>query len=132
MRTPCRNRLALLVGALVMTVAVALAMPHAAHSDDGFATDGYLKWNDDDCLVMRDHDGKTRVLTGAVDGLDADDHVRLWGRTVRNAECRDRSGQAYEVTEVLTLWANDRHTETYYDHETDGSFARWVQRNRPD
>src|SRR5204862_8042024 len=132
MRTPSRGQLAAIVGAVLATVALALALPIAAHSDDGFATDGYLKWNDSDCLVMRDHDGKTRVLVGAVDGLEDDDHVRLWGHTVRNAECKDRSGQAYEVTEVLTIWANDRHTETYYDHEKDGAFERWVQKNRPD
>jgi hypothetical protein len=130
MRMLSRSGLTVLFAALL--VAGALAVPFSARSDDGFATDGYLRWDDNsDCLVMREHDGRVRVLTGAIDGLDEDDHVRLWGRELRRgAECNDYHGPAYEVTEVLTVWANDRHTETYYDHETDGSFRRWVQRNR--
>jgi len=129
MKMPTRNQLAVLLGALVL--AGVLAVPIAAHSDDGYATDGYLSdENNSDCLLMKEHDGKVRVLTGAIDGLRADDHVRLWGRTVRGAECGHR-GEAYEVTEVLTIWADDRHTSTYYDHEKDGSFARWARRNRP-
>lgn len=131
MRMPSRSQLALVFGALL--VAGALALPFAAQGDDRFATDGYLSWDDDsDCLLMRQHDGRVRVLTGAVDGLDEDDHVRLFGRSVRGAECNNFHGQAYEVTEVFTIWANDKHSETYYDHETDGSFQRWARRNRGD
>jgi hypothetical protein len=131
MRVSARSQLTLILGSLL--VVAALAVPLAAHSDDGYATDGYLSWDDNsDCLLMRDHDGKTRVLTGAIDGLDEEDHVRLWGHTVRSAECNGHRGPAYEVTEVLTLWANDRHTETFYDHETDGSFRSWVRHNRDD
>ena len=131
MRMLSRSQLAVVFGALL--IVGALAVPFAAHSDDGFATDGYLSWDDNsDCLIMKEHDGRVRVLTGAIDGLDDEDHVRLWGRAVRGAECNNYHGPAYEVTEVLTIWANDRHTETYYDHETDGSFSRWAQRNRGD
>lgn len=131
MRMPSRSQLVMIFG--VLLVAGALAGAFAAPADGGYATDGYLTWDDNsDCLLMREHDGKMRVLTGAIDGLDEDDHVRLWGRSVRGAECNNYHGPAYEVTEVLTLWANDRHSQTYYDHETDGSFQRWVQRNRGD
>jgi hypothetical protein len=126
---PSRKQLAMIFGAVLVVAGVSL--PYALHADDGFATDGYLSWDDNsDCLLMKEHDGKVRVLTGAIDGLDEDDHVRLWGRQVRGAECNDYHGPAYEVTEVLTIWANDKHSETYYDHETDGSFQRWARRNR--
>jgi hypothetical protein len=126
---PSRKQLAMIFGAVLVVAGVSL--PYALHADDGFATDGYLSWDDNsDCLLMKEHDGKVRVLTGAVDGLDEDDHVRLWGRQVRGAECNDYDGPAYQVTEVLTIWANDKHSETYYDHETDGSFQRWARRNR--
>ena len=129
MRMPSRKQLAMIFGAVLVVAGVSL--PYALHADDGFATDGYLSWDDNsDCLLMKEHDGKVRVLTGAVDGLDEDDHVRLWGRQVRGAECNDYDGPAYQVTEVLTIWANDKHSETYYDHETDGSFQRWARRNR--
>lgn len=129
MRMPSRKQLAMIFGAVLVVAGVSL--PYALHADDGYATDGYLSWDDDsDCLLMKEHDGKVRVLTGAIDGLDEDDHVRLWGKSVRGAECNDYDGPAYQVTEVLTIWANDRHTETYYDHETDGSFQRWARRNR--
>ncbi len=131
MKMPSRRNLPLFL--LALLAVGALAVPFAARSDDGYATDGYLSEpRNSDCLVMKDHDGHVLVLTGAVDGLEADDHVRLWGRNVRGADCGDSRGNAYEVTEVLTLWANDRHTETYYDHETDGSFKAWVRRNRGD
>jgi hypothetical protein len=130
MSMPSRKHLAMIFGAVL--IVAGLAVPRAARADDGYATDGYLSWDEDsDCLLMRDHDGKTLVLTGAIEGLDADDHVRLWGRTLRGgAECNDYDGPAYQVTEVLTIWAKDNHSATYYDHETDGSFASWVRRNR--
>lgn len=121
------SRLAVVFGFVLL--AGGLAAP--LHAGDGFATDGYLSWDDNgDCLVLREHDGRVRILTGAIDGLDEEDHVRLWGNAVNGAECNGHRGQAYEVTEVLTVWADDQHSETYYDHETDGSFSRWVARNR--
>jgi len=125
MKTPSRNQWALFIASAL--VVVALAAPYVLRADDGFAADGYLK-EDGRCLVLTEHDGRQRVLTGAVGGLGAQDHVRLWGRSVRGSECG--RGPAYEVTEVLTVWANDRHTKTFYDHEKDGSFERWARRNR--
>lgn len=127
MRMPSRSQWALIFGSAL--VVAGLAVPFVLHADDGFATDGYLK-DDGRCLVLTEHDGRQRVLTGAIDGLGARDHVRLWGRAVRGAECNNHRGPAYEVTEVLTVWANDRHTKTFYDHEKDGSFERWARRNR--
>lgn len=130
MKMPSHKRIAMSLGAVLLVAGLALPFTAQAGSD-GIATDGYLSWDEDsDCLLMTQHDGKVRVLTGAIEGLDEDDHVRLFGRAVRGAECNDYDGPAYEVTEVFTIWGNDKHSTTYYDHETDGSFARWVQRNR--
>jgi len=126
MRMFC-SRLAVVFGLVLLIGALAVPL----NADNGFASDGYLSWDDNgECLLLREHDGHVRILTGAIDGLDEEDHVRLWGNAVNGAECNGSRGQAYEVTEVLTLWANDNHSETYYDHETDGSFRSWVARNR--
>lgn len=131
MRAPSRIQLACIVGAFLLVAG--LAVPFTADSDVAYATDGYTSWDEDsDCLLLRQHDGKVRVLTGNIDGLDEDDHVRIFGRNVRGAECNDYDGPAYEVSDVFTLWGDDNHKTTYYDHETDGSFSRWVQRNRGD
>jgi len=125
MNVRSRNRLAMALGAAL--VVAGLAMPFLLSADDGFATDGYLK-EVRGCLVIAEHDGHERVLTGAIDGLQPQDHVRLWGRPVRGAECNNFRSPAYEVTEVLTIWADDRHKSTYYDHEKDGPFHRWARR----
>ncbi len=124
-----RGRFAGVMGAALMVAA--LALPGAARAVD-FTSDGYLRWDDDsDCLLLREHEGKTRVLTGAIEGLDEGDHVLLFGRTLPDGdECNDYDGPAYQVTEVWALWAADNHKRTYYDHETDGSFRAWVRRNR--
>jgi hypothetical protein len=127
MKMPSRSQWALLFASAL--VVVGLAAPYALRADDGFASDGYLK-NDGRCLVLTEHDGHQRVLTGAINGLNAQDHVRLWGRAVRGSECNHFRTPAYEVTEVQTVWANDRHTKTYYDHLKDGTFERWARRNR--
>jgi hypothetical protein len=127
MKMPSRKQLATVFG--VGLLSAGLALPVAQAGVD-YATDGYLSWDDNDCLILQQHDGKRRVLTGAIDGLDEDDHVRIFGHDVRGAECNNYRGSAYEVTEVFTLWANDKHSQTYYDHETDGSFERWARRNR--
>jgi hypothetical protein len=121
------NRLAMVLGAAL--VVTGLAMPFLLSADDGFATDGYLKEERNGCLVVAEHDGKERVLTGAINGLQAQDHVRLYGRPVRGAECNHFRTPAYEVTEVQTIWADDRHKTTYYDHLKDGPFGRWVRRH---
>jgi hypothetical protein len=116
--------------AMGLVLVAGLSLPVAAHAVD-YANDGYLSWDEDsDCLLLTQHDGKVVALTGAIDGLDEDDHVRIFGHNVRGAECNDYDGPAYQVTDVFTIWGNDKHSTTYYDHETDGSFQRWAQRNR--
>ena len=125
MNVHSRNRLAMALGAAL--VVTGLAMPFLLSADDGFATDGYLKEERSGCLVIAEHDGHQRVLTGAINGLQPQDHVRLWGHPVRGAECNHFRSPAYEVTEVLTIWADDRHKSTYYDHEKNGPFHRWAR-----
>lgn len=130
MKKQTRRRLAMIFGSMLVMVA-GLALPRAVFGVD-FTTDGYLSWDDDsDCLLVREHEGKVRVMAGAVEGLDEGDHVLVFGRTVNDgAECNGYDGPVYYVTEVWTLWAADNHKRTYYDHETDGSFRSWARRNR--
>jgi len=109
--------------------AASLMLPAAtARADVGYAVDGYLS-NDrnSDCMILREHDGGTRLLSGDIGGLKPGDHVRLYVHSTNGSVCNVR-GNAYEVTEVLTLWGDDRHRTTYYDHLTDGSFDNYTGR----
>lgn len=131
MKMLSRKRLAMIFGSMLV-LAAGLALPGAARAGQDFTTDGYLSWDEDsDCLLVREHEGKVRVMAGAVDGLDEEDHVLVLGHTVNGgAECNGYDGPVYFVTEVWAIWAADNHKRTYYDHETDGSFRSWVRRNR--
>jgi len=117
---------ALLLSAL--TAALALPATTYAASDGGFATDGYVS-NDrnSDCMVLRQHDGSVRYITGDIDGLQSGDHVRVYGYSVSGSAC-DVRGSAYEVTQVQALWGDDRHKTTYFDYQRDGSFSRYADR----
>ena len=131
MKSQVRKPFAMIVGTMLV-MGMGLAFPSAVRAEKDYTSDGYLRWDDDsDCLIVREHEGKSRVLMGAIDGLDEGDHVLLLGRTVTDgSECNDYDTPAYYVTEVWALWAADNHKQTYYDHETDGSFRAWVRRNR--
>jgi hypothetical protein len=124
-----RNRffapaLLLIAGVSVLPISTARAA-----NDGGMAIDGYLSESrGSGCLALREHDGGTRYLTGAIRGLRSGDHVRLYAHPIDGSACNVR-GNAYEVSEVLTLWADDRHKTTYYDHETNGSFERYAYQN---
>lgn len=116
--------------ALLLTAGLALPVSAArAANDGGMAIDGYLSDSQNsNCIALREHDGGTRYLTGAINGLQSGDHVRLYARSIDGSACNVR-GNAYEVTEVLTLWGDDRHTTTYYDHQTNGSFESYAYQN---
>ncbi len=131
MKRQTRRRFAMIFGSMLVMVA-GLSLPGVLEAGVDFTTDGYLSWDDDsDCLLVREHEGKVRVMAGAVEGLDESDHVLLLGHTVNGgAECNEYDGPVYYVTEVWALWAADNHKRTYYDHETDGSFRSWARRNR--
>jgi hypothetical protein len=132
MRSTSTNRhfARLFAPALLLTAGLTLPMAAArAANDGGFAIDGYLSGTQNgNCIALREHDGGTRYLTGAINGLQSGDHVRLYGRSVNGSACNVR-GNAYEVTEVLTLWGDDRHTTTYYDHQNNGSFESYAYQN---
>jgi|HubBroStandDraft_3_1064219.scaffolds.fasta_scaffold148704_2 hypothetical protein len=95
--------------------------------------DGYLQFTDQGyngayrCLLLREHgNGETFALVGRVAGLLNGDHVRLEGRSAPG-RCGARG---FEVTKVQTVWADDNHRSTYYDHLHDGSFREWAVANQ--
>jgi hypothetical protein len=125
-----RNTAKFFAPALLLTAGLALPVSAArAANDGGMAIDGYLSDSQNsNCIALREHDGGTRYLTGAINGLQSGDHVRLYARSIDGSACNVR-GNAYEVTEVLTLWGDDRHKTTYYDHQTNGSFESYAYQN---
>jgi hypothetical protein len=115
--------------AVLLTAGLALPVAARAANDGGMAIDGYLSDSrNSNCVALQEHDGGTRYLTGAINGLQSGDHVRLYARSIDGSACNVR-GNAYEVTEVLTLWGDDRHKTTYYDHLTNGSFESYAYKN---
>lgn len=88
-----------------------------------FHIDGYLTGGGGECRPLRDHDGRVWMLVGNTYGLQQGDHVRLYGRIVDGGQC-GWQGTAFDIYEVRTVWADDRHRSTYYDHLYDGAFDR--------
>ena len=91
-----------------------------------FAIDGYLSDEGQECLTLRGHDGRLWSLAGGTYGLQPGEHVRLYGRIVDGGAC-GWQGTAYDIHEVQTVWADDRHRTTYYDHLYDGPFDQLGQ-----
>lgn len=85
-----------------------------------FHIDGYLQGGRD-CLIVRDHDGRIWSLVGNTYGLGEGEHVRLYGRIVDGGAC-GWEGTSFDIYEVRTVWADDRHRSTHYDHLHDGPF----------
>ncbi|HXO19110.1 MAG TPA: hypothetical protein VOA87_04200 [Thermoanaerobaculia bacterium] len=115
--------------ALALMVAASLAFPARGFAADLSIAhiDGNLTDEGSRCQALRDHDGKLYSLVGAIDGLQTSDHVRLEGRFVNDSGCRQ--GTAFQVSLVQTLWADQNHRSTYYDHLHDGSFDQFAARN---
>ncbi len=86
-----------------------------------FHVDGYLNNEGSECLSLRDHNGRLWALAGNTRGLQPGEHVRLYGRIVDGGVC-GWQGTAFDIHEVRTVWADDRHRTTYYDHLHDGPF----------
>jgi hypothetical protein len=118
--------------AVLLAAACFLASAAAfAQVDKSLAhVDGYVSLSPDGrCTALRQHDGSLLTLNGQRRGLIDRDHVRLEGRMVADNRCGGQGG--FEITAVHTIWADDHHKSTYYDHLKDGDFHRWLERNRP-
>ncbi len=122
------GRLLLLLALLVVPAGIA-----GAQADRSLIhLDGYLQFTDQGrngvyrCLLLREHgSGELYALDGRIPGLLPNDHVRLEGR-----EAPGRCGaRGFVVGKVQTLWADDNHRSTYYDHLTDGRFQSWATAN---
>ncbi|HEX2644159.1 MAG TPA: hypothetical protein VHU81_14285 [Thermoanaerobaculia bacterium] len=90
------------------------------------AADGYLD-DTGSCLILRGHQGQVYNLVGDTDGLNEGDHVRLLGQLLYQRDNRC-GGQLMEIRQVQTLWADNNHRQTYYDHLRDGSFSGYSDR----
>lgn len=84
-----------------------------------FHVDGWLDAGGD-CLFLNDHEGRTWAMVGNTYGLEPGEHVRLYGQPVYGGACGH--GAAFDIYEVRTVWADNNHRRTYYDHLYDGSF----------
>jgi hypothetical protein len=127
MRTCFRLAAPVLLAAGCLAAAFLLA-PAAARAQSDHV-DGYVSVSPDGrCIVLKQHDGSLLAIYGRRRGLRANDHVRLEGTLTTGAACGAPRG--YKITDVQTIWADDNHKSTYYDHLKDGPFERWLERNR--
>jgi hypothetical protein len=90
------------------------------------AADGYLE-DTGNCLILRGHQGQYYSLAGDTRGLNDGDHVRLLGQLFYERDDRC-GGQVMEIRQVQTLWEDNNHRRTYYDHLRDGSFYNYSDR----
>jgi hypothetical protein len=121
-----------IVGPVLLLVLMAPAQGAGGQADQSVMhIDGHLQFTDQGpggayrCLILRQHDGSLFALGGRVLGLLNGDHVRLEGRAAPDS-CGARG---FEITAVQTIWADDNHKSTYYDHLRDGGFRDWAARN---
>jgi hypothetical protein len=109
----------LLAGGLVLaTPGVSAAYPEITH------VDGYLSANGG-CLMLRQHDGRVVALRGSIRGLADGDHVRIEGRSAPDPGC---GAPGFDVTTVQTLWSDDYHHSTYFDHLNGEPFSQYAER----
>jgi len=122
-----RPRIRVLGPALLFAGVLALVpgSAHAAYYPGVAHVDGYLSANGG-CLMLREHDGRVYSVIGSTDGLLNGDHVRLEGRLVPDPGC---GAPGFEVTQVQTLWGDDYHRSTRYDHLNGESFFQWSERS---
>ena len=103
---------------------------HAAGDTSMAHIDGYISISPDGrCVVLRQHDGSTYSVIGRWQGLLSKDHVRLEGHIGEGGHCGAQS--SFELAEVQTVWGDDNHKTTFYDHLKDGRFRQWAERTRP-
>jgi hypothetical protein len=112
----------------ILGVGVLLAAGLVFPSRSAYASDhidGYLSL-EGRCMILTEHEGGRLALTGATAGLIGGDHVRLEGWYSRDPGC---GAQGFNVTQVHTIWADDNHRSTYFDHLNGEPFAQWAQEN---
>jgi hypothetical protein len=102
-----------------------LAFPvHSAYAADH--VDGYLGWNGP-CMMLQQHDGTRLSLGGDIRGLRSGDHVRLEGYAEPgNRRC---GASTFNVSFVQTMWVDDSHHSTYFDHLNGSPFLAWAEQN---
>ena len=105
--------------ALIPGTSYAAYYPGVAHADGFLAASG-------GCLMLREHDGRVYSVLANTDGLLNGDHVRLEGRLVPDPGC---GAPGFQVNEVQTLWGDDYHRSTRYDHLNGEPFTRWAERS---
>jgi hypothetical protein len=112
--------------ALLLAAGLALSSRDAYAADPGLAhVDGYLTANGG-CLMLRQHDGRMVALVGDARGLLGGDHVRLEGRFSPDPGC---GATGFDVALVQTLWGDDYHRTTRYDHLSGEPFLRFAERD---
>ncbi|HVR07691.1 MAG TPA: hypothetical protein VMW75_06540 [Thermoanaerobaculia bacterium] len=112
----------LLAGASIFPASGAgMAYPSIAHLD------GYLSAPiaNGDCVMLRQHDGRTYSLRGNLEGLRSGDHVRLEGRFAPDPGC---NAPGFSVLTVQELWADDNHRDASFDYRSGEPFARYAER----
>jgi hypothetical protein len=120
-----RHTLLRLLPAVLLASGFAIAAAAAHAADRATAhVDGYLL-SRHGCLILRQHDGTRLSLVGGTAGLRDSDHVRLEGQFVPDPGC---GAQGFAVSEVQTLWGDDNHRTTVYDHLSGEPFGRFAER----
>jgi hypothetical protein len=61
-------------------------------------------------------------MVGNAYGLQPGEHVRLYGRPVDAGDTCGYRAAAFDIYEVRTVWADNNHRRTFYDHLYDGPF----------
>ncbi|HVR07690.1 MAG TPA: hypothetical protein VMW75_06535 [Thermoanaerobaculia bacterium] len=124
---PKRRSLFRILGpALLLAVGLVLATPGASGAYPEIThVDGYLSAGGGGCLMLRQHDGRVLALRGATRGMADGDHVRLEGRPAPDPGC---GAPGFDVNVVQTVWADDYHRSTLYDHLNGESFQHFAER----
>ena len=128
---------------LLLAACLALALPAAAQPGYGYGpygrpsraypprgiVDGYLRDEGGRCLVLRDRQNRNYYLLGDTRGLRPGDQVSLRERLLNRSSCGN-DAPTLEVLEVRTVWTDGAHRSAYFDARRDGSFDRFLLRNR--
>lgn len=128
----------------VLLLTVALALPAAAQPRYGYGpygsspyrtpmlrgvVDGVLSDEGGRCPVLRDRQNRNYYLLGDTRGLRPGDQVSLRERLMNRSSCGN-DAPTLEVLEVRTVWTDGAHRSAYFDARRDGSFDRFILRNR--